>query len=113
MIDWNPESEDLETKPDEPFMCPPEVSLIYCNDKCHFTNKIKIKGTIEADKTETMIVKYLPGIPRKFTKKLKIQISHFAPEQITITGEASFADIMLDLPRLDDDNYKNLRKVIY
>jgi hypothetical protein len=71
-----------------------------------------MKGLIEADQTETIIVKYLPGIPRKFTKKLKIQISHFAPEEITLIGEASFADIMLDLPRYENENYKHLRKVL-
>ena len=70
-----------------------------------------MKGYIEADKIETITVRYLPGIPKKFTKNLKLQISHFAPEDIIIRGEAGFADIMLDLPRFENDNYKTLRKV--
>ena len=37
-------------------------------------------------------------------------MSHFAPEEIVITGEASFADIMLDLPRFENDMYRLIRK---
>lgn len=59
-----------------------------------------------------MTVKYLPGIPKKFNKKLKLQISHFAPEEIILNGEAGFADIMLDLPRFENESYKAIRKVI-
>jgi hypothetical protein len=65
---------------------------------------------IEADKIETIAIKYLPGSPKKFTKKLYLQVSHFAPEEIVITGEASFADIMLDLPRFENDSYRLIRK---
>ena len=54
------------------------------------------------------MVKYLPGIPKVFTKKLLIQISHYAPQEITICGEAGFADIMLDLPRLENESYTHL-----
>jgi hydrocephalus-inducing protein len=70
-----------------------------------------MKGFIEADKIETITIRYLPGIPKKFTKNLKLQISHFAPEDIIIKGEAGFADIMLDLPRFENDIYKALRRV--
>ena len=70
-----------------------------------------MKGYIEADKIETITIRYLPGIPKKFTKNLKLQISHFAPEDIIIKGEAGFADIMLDLPRFENESYKTLRKV--
>ncbi len=72
-----------------------------------------MKGYIEADKIETITIRYLPGIPKKFTKNLKLQISHFAPEDIVIKGEAGFADIMLDLPRFENDIYKALRRVSY
>lgn len=71
---------------------------------------MKLKGSIEAGKVEVITIKYLPGVPRRFSKKLRVQISHFSPEEITIEGEASFADIMLDLPRLESDSYKNIRK---
>ena len=70
-----------------------------------------MKGYIEADKIETITIRYLPGIPKKFTKNLRLQISHFAPEEIIIKGEAGFADIMLDLPRFENESYKSLRKV--
>ncbi len=68
------------------------------------------EGYIEADRTETIVVKYLAGVPRKFKRTFHLQISHFAPEEITISGEATFADIMLDLPRLETETYKTIRK---
>lgn len=69
-----------------------------------------MKGIIEAENKKTIVIKYLPGTPKKFKNKLLIQISHFAPEEIIITGEAGFADIMLDLPRLESDQYLDLFK---
>lgn len=71
---------------------------------------IPSKGKIEADKTETITVKYLPGTPRKFFKAFQLQISHFSPEEITIQGDAGFADLMLDLPRFENESYKSLRR---
>jgi hydrocephalus-inducing protein len=71
---------------------------------------IPSKGLVDADKIETITIKYLPGLPQKFTKKIQLQVSHFAPEEITIKGEAGFADIMLDLPRFENDAYKYLKK---
>lgn len=71
---------------------------------------LPMKGLIEADKSETITVKYLPGSPRKFSKTFQLQISHFAPEEITIHGDAGFADIVLDIPRFENDSYKSLRK---
>ncbi len=65
---------------------------------------------VDADKIETITIKYLPGLPQKFVKKIQLQVSHFAPEEITIVGEAGFADIMLDLPRFENDSYKSLKK---
>jgi hypothetical protein len=47
-------------------------------------------------------------MPKKFEKKLLIQVSHYAPEEIILIGEAGFADIMLDLPRLNNESYKTL-----
>lgn len=71
------------------------------------------RGFIEAENYATIAVQYLPGIPRKFSKKMLIQVSHFAPEEITVSGEAGFIDIMLDLPRWETDFYLNLHKVKY
>lgn len=71
---------------------------------------IPSKGLVDADKIETITIKYLPGLPQKFTKKIQLQVSHFAPEEITIKGEAGFADIMLDLPRFENETYKYLKK---
>ncbi len=68
------------------------------------------RGSIEAENEATIVVKYLPGTPKKFRKKLLIQVSHYAPEEIIIHGEAGFPDIMLDLPRNQDSTYQNLLK---
>jgi hypothetical protein len=35
-------------------------------------------------------------------------MAHFPPENIIIKGEASFADIILDLPRFETEDYKDL-----
>jgi hypothetical protein len=37
-----------------------------------------------------------------------LQIAHFPPDEIIIQGEASFADLVLDLPRFESAEYKNL-----
>lgn len=42
----------------------------------------------------------------KFNKKILLQIAHFPPDEIIIQGEASFADIVLDLPRFENEEYK-------
>lgn len=56
------------------------------------------------------MVRYWPGVPKLFKKTFQLQISHFAPEEITIQGDAGFADIMLDLPRFENESYAILRK---
>jgi hypothetical protein len=83
----------LQVEPEKPVLIPP-------------------KGYIDAESESTISLQYLPGIPKKFSKKMLIQVSHFAPEEISITGEAGFIDIMLDLPRLETDHYKSLLNVI-
>ena len=55
-------------------------------------------------------MRYWPGVPKIFKKTFQLQISHFAPEEITIQGDAGFADIMLDLPRFENESYAILRK---
>ncbi len=67
-----------------------------------------MKGFIEPEKDVKISVKYLPGIPEKFSKSFLLQISHFAPDEILIQGDASFAEILLDLPRFENDFYKDL-----
>lgn len=71
---------------------------------------IPSRGVIEAEKSTTILIRYLPAVPMAFAKKLLLQISHFAPEEIVIKGEAGFADLMLDLPRFENEYYKQLVK---
>lgn len=66
------------------------------------------KGFIQPNSEIELIIKYLPGIPSKFNKKILLQISHFSPDEINIYGEASFSNIILDLPRLNSDYYNTL-----
>ena len=69
------------------------------------------RGYIEAENSATISLQYLPGIPRKFVKKMLIQVSHFAPEEVIVSGEAGFIDLMLDLPRWETEFYQVLLKV--
>jgi hypothetical protein len=71
---------------------------------------IPASGMIEADQVQTITIRYWPGVPKMFTKTLQLQISHFAPEEIILHGEAGFADLMLDLPRFEDMTYQNLKR---
>lgn len=57
------------------------------------------------------MVRYWPGVPKVFRKTFQLQISHFAPEEITIQGDAGFADIILDLPRYENAAYATLKQV--
>ena len=49
-----------------------------------------------------MVVKYLPGAPEDFRKSFVIQVAHFEPDIITISGTGVFPRISLDLPRTVD-----------
>ncbi len=69
---------------------------------------IPSQGYIEPESVMGIVIQYLPGLPRAFDKKMLIQVAHFAPETICVKGEASFADIMLDLPRFEDETYHML-----
>ena len=82
----------LQIEPEKPMLMPP-------------------RGFIEAENSATISLQYLPGIPKKFSKKMLIQVSHFAPEEIIVSGEAGFIDLMLDLPRWETDYYQFLLKV--
>ena len=59
-----------------------------------------------------LTIKYLPGTPQKFNKKVLLQIAHFPPDEIIIQGEASFADLVLDLPRFENEEYKSLLECV-
>ena len=56
-------------------------------------------GHIAALENQTFTIRYLPGVPANFTKTFEIQVAHFEPDVITVTGEAVFPRIAFDLPR--------------
>ena len=51
---------------------------------------------------QKLVVKYLPGAPEDFRKSFVIQVAHFEPDVITISGTGVFPRISLDLPRTVD-----------
>ncbi|CAL1528045.1 unnamed protein product [Lymnaea stagnalis] len=60
-------------------------------------------GYIEPFAEQKILVKYLPGVPEEFCKTFQIQVAHFEPDAITISGEGVFPRISLDLPRIKDE----------
>ncbi|XP_071173399.1 hydrocephalus-inducing protein homolog isoform X10 [Mytilus edulis] len=59
-------------------------------------------GYIEPMSEQTLVVKYLPGAPEDFKKSFVIQVAHFEPDVVTISGTGVFPRISLDLPRTVD-----------
>ncbi|KAH9493176.1 hypothetical protein Btru_021958, partial [Bulinus truncatus] len=60
-------------------------------------------GYVEPFSEQKIEVKYLPGVPEEFKKTFQIQVAHFEPDSITLTGEGVFPRISLDLPRIEDE----------
>ena len=52
-----------------------------------------LNGNIEALEHQTLSIHYLPGAPMKFHEKLHIQVAHFEPDVVIITGAAVFPRI--------------------
>lgn len=59
---------------------------------------------------QTLTVRYIPGVPEKFTKSFLIQVAHFEPDTVHITGEGVFPRISLDLPRALEGPHSDLLK---
>ncbi|XP_078257666.1 hydrocephalus-inducing protein homolog [Rhinoraja longicauda] len=57
------------------------------------------RGYIEANAEQELRVAYFPGVPENFCTAVKVQVSHFEPDSITVKGEGTFPRIYLDLPR--------------
>ncbi len=70
-----------------------------------------LKGTIEPEGDVKISIKYLPGVPEKFKKKFLLQLAHFAPDEIILQGDASFAELLVDLPRLENQQFNELLEV--
>ncbi|XP_055892829.1 hydrocephalus-inducing protein homolog isoform X5 [Biomphalaria glabrata] len=60
-------------------------------------------GYVEPFSEQKIEVKYLPGVPEEFKKTFQIQVAHFEPDTVTLTGEGVFPRISLDLPRIEDE----------
>ena len=61
-----------------------------------------LTSSIPALEHQALTLHYLPGEPNRFQEKLEIQVAHFEPDVILITGAAVFPRINFSLPRLMD-----------
>ena len=60
---------------------------------------LPLSGNIPALEHQKLTVNYLPGAPMNFKETVKIQVAHFQPDEITITGEAVFPRISFNVPQ--------------
>ncbi|KAM9351917.1 LOW QUALITY PROTEIN: hydrocephalus-inducing protein homolog [Symphorus nematophorus] len=66
-------------------------------------------GYIEGGAEQCLRVLYLPGVPEVFEKQLELKVAHLPPQDITLTGEAVFSRISLNLPRhLSEEGYSDV-----
>ena len=70
---------------------------------------IPLTGHIPALEHQKIIVNYLPGVPMKFEEKFEIQVAHFEPDVITITGAAVFPRIAFNVPQPIGDVDKEIQ----
>lgn len=56
-------------------------------------------GRLEALESVTFLVSFLPGIPERFVKPIEFQVAHFEVDVITLTGEAVYPKMTVNLPR--------------
>eukprot|EP00794_Sanderia_malayensis_P018879 gene18879-20779_t len=61
------------------------------------------QGSVEAQQSQRLLIRHIPGFPDAFQKQFCIRVGHFDPEVITITGEGIFPRIKFDLERDVDD----------
>lgn len=57
------------------------------------------RGQIAASENVTLTVTFLPGVPESFKRLFEIEVAHFEPDVITLTGRAVYPAIALNLPR--------------
>jgi hydrocephalus-inducing protein len=61
---------------------------------------VEPESGICAPLTSTVItIKFLPNLPENFEKILFLQIAHFQPDEIRLTGIGMFSRLEIDLPR--------------
>lgn len=64
---------------------------------------IPLTGHIPALEHQIITISYLPGVPMSFEEKFNIQVAHFEPDEITITGAAVFPCIGFNVPQPMED----------
>ena len=68
---------------------------------------VPLTGHIPALEHQKITINYLPGVPMKFEEQFEIQVAHFEPDEITITGVAVFPRIGFNVPQPMEDVNKN------
>ncbi|XP_025115052.1 hydrocephalus-inducing protein-like isoform X4 [Pomacea canaliculata] len=63
---------------------------------------VPASGKIGPFGEQKLEVHFLPGVPECFHKTFAIQVAHFEPDVISISGEGVFPRVSLDLPRYTD-----------
>ena len=70
---------------------------------------VPLTGYVPALEHQKITINYLPGVPMKFDEKFKIQVAHFEPDVITITGAAVFPRIGFNVPQPMEDVNKDIQ----
>ena len=70
---------------------------------------IPLTGHIPALEHQKITINYLPGMPMKFEEKFEIQVAHFEPDEVTITGVAVFPRIGFNVPQPLEDVNKDIQ----
>ena len=58
-----------------------------------------LQGFLEANESVELEVRMISGCPEPFLKFVRIQVAHFEPHSIEVSGEGVFPRLVLDLPR--------------
>ena len=61
-------------------------------------------GVCAASSSTVITIKFIPNIPEHFEKVIFLQIAHFQPDEIRLTGTGMFCRLEMDLPRYLIDN---------
>ena len=70
---------------------------------------VPLIGHISALEHQKITINYLPGMPMKFEEKFEIQVAHFEPDEVTITGVAVFPRIGFNVPQPLEDVNKDIQ----
>jgi len=80
-------------------------------------NMIKKKGFVECSpclgkiiggEKQRIIVRVCPVMPNEFKEIIMVQVGYFEPEPVTITGKGFYPAILMNVPRVDIPEFRNV-----